>query len=111
MACVSSLLLASRNTENDREASLFEVIRHSEITVQKDEQNSGGSVELFVYQFRRNEFSCFIARLIFADGTNGHAQAEDEDDVVMIENGDTDVRTLKRKIESADQTPEKKIKV
>lgn len=32
-----------RNVENDREASLFEVVRHAEITAQEDEQNSDGN--------------------------------------------------------------------
>ena len=37
-----------RNVENDREASLFEVIRHSEISVHKDGEAAGGTDYTFI---------------------------------------------------------------
>lgn len=71
--CKFYIRIVERNVENDREAPLFQVIRHAEITAHEDEQNLDGK-------------------------SNGHVEDDVEDDVIMVENNEMDlIKALKRK--------------
>lgn len=104
-----------RNVENEREASLFEVVRHADITATEDKENGTGkfyfsmlSIAIFL-SLRVHSYFLFF---FFFQDTNGHV--EDEEDVLVVENGESDESnrsSLKRKVEEEITLPEKKLKV
>lgn len=114
---VNTSIVFSRNVEGEREASLFEVIRHADIKATEDKDPKEGKIQhksLTLIFGKSHEENNRSYSYIISGATNGHADGEldEDDDVVMVENGgDNDLPpSRKRKSEVVDGVPDKKVK-